>query len=96
MDAGRDATVFACDQGHINFFERLGSEARPGGTWSPELIVRGVWDPDVHDYGSYRYVVPADDYPVDTAYFTVSLPRPFKHLLPVADSSITLSTCVLA
>jgi len=90
MDAGQDATVFACNQGRINLFERLGPEARPGGTWLPELIVRGIWDPNVHDYGTYRYVVPADDCPADTAYVTVSLPRPFKHLLPVADSSIAL------
>lgn len=42
------------------------------------------------EYGVFRYTVPANDCPPDTAYVTVIPPTPFRHLLPLADASVLL------
>jgi hypothetical protein len=89
-DAGTDAELIACAGDQADLFEALGPRARQGGTWFPNLNVEGLWDPNEQEYGIYRYTVPANDCPPDTAYVTVSPPTPFKQLLPYADTSISL------
>ncbi|MBD3583623.1 Ig-like domain-containing protein [Flavobacterium selenitireducens] len=79
-NAGNDvASANICSGGNpIDLFTLLGSQAQPGGSWSPALASgTGVFDPDVDAAGTYVYTVGASGQcPADSASVTVTIVPP--------------------
>lgn len=79
-DAGRNVSIDLCKtNGRIELSSYLDKNVSVQGTWSPELTIKGVFDPDQDTAGDYTYTINIEGCGSDEAIFTISvmdLPNP--------------------